>query len=105
MKYLKTYEKLNDYKPHKGDFVIHSPNLIYGNFLENNIGQITSIRSHDDICVKYNNIPDNIKPFFRTYNRNGAIIYYIHTKIDSIVVFSKNIDEIELKLKLIKYNL
>lgn len=54
------FEKYNRYEPLKGDFVIMQysgpDDLKY--FLNDNIGQITSIRSHDDICVKYNNVPD-----------------------------------------------
>lgn len=75
------------------------------NYLSNNIGQITSIRSYDDICVKYYNIPDNLKSWFRTYTRNGITIYYSHDKIDDIVMSSKNKKDIELKLAVQKYNL
>lgn len=53
----------------------------------------------------YNNVPDNIKNWFRTYNRNGVLIYYIHDSIDNILMFSKNREEIALKLDAKKYNL
>jgi len=111
MKYVKTYEKVREYNPltpHTGDFVIVRTNLMddeLKKYFYNNIGQITSIRTHDDICIKYDNVPDNIKNWFRTYTRNGVVIYYTHDTIDNIVVFSRNKKDIELKLNIMKYNI
>ena len=90
MKYIKTYEKLNEYKI--GDYVKIMPNSIYFDRLSHNIGEIVNI----------------------TYA--GKSTYYVLKDIitdkfvgwmnaDFIKLTSSELEELKLKIDIRKYNI
>jgi len=92
-----------------GDYVICAYKYTYdssnniknlANFIKNNIGIIIKY-DDQDILIKYDNVPDNIKMFFNGKDLN--IRSLIDTK--SILAFGKTIEELEIKLAANKYNL
>lgn len=117
MKYLKSlYENIISTEPKIGDYVIctdieDKPEFI--NFLNNNIGKIVMIKrnipDNDKLTnvyvAKFDNIPENIKSFFKYrsinnthYNLRG---FYPH----EIINFSENKNDLLTYLTANKYNL
>ena len=96
-----------------GDYVLMRSNASAKELLEfinNNIGQVIKINNFEDlrIRVRYNNIPDNVIPWFGFAERQfppsirtAARIF----DINQIVEFAKTKEELELKLAAKKYNL
>lgn len=108
----------NKLEPSVGDYVflhISDNRLTDDNlydFLDNNIGQITSMREYksyvlnkDDICVKYFNVPDFLKNSLKNRATKNGTTYYGYFSVTDIVVFAKTIDELKIKLNAKKYNI
>ena len=108
MKYIKTYEDLND-EPNLGDYVITTviisdvdPKLKF--FLENNVGKICKIEDHViSYLVKYENTPFDL---FIGINDNYKkdVGYWWFDKLE-IKIHSSNKEECEAYLNAKKYNL
>ena len=114
MKYLKTYENINDTSKYNvGDYVLceihnldsfpqskHSKKELK-EFLEHNIGIITHISPNTYVRVKYNNLSFFIEQFFTDKT--------LTFKPNEIIIASPNIEDIkkeyEFRQKLNQYNL
>jgi len=106
MKYIKTYETLNDF-PKNGDYVICKNDYLYvatdrddlNNFLKNNIGQIVDIQNLKySYIIKFNNVPTDIRDYFNTdYLRGFTRREILH--------YSKNKKDLELFINVNKFNL
>ncbi len=111
MKYIKTYENMNKL-PEIGDYVLMKINLTeyehkdeINNYINNTIGKIINIYpSTDDIRIKYDNIPNNIKSWFRDH-KNYKNYYSRILRIDKIVAIGKTPEEVILNRDINKYNL
>jgi len=115
MKHLKTYETIND-GPQIGDYVIiksNSPVDAVVDFIENNIGQIIDITYpknlyHDKISrysIKYTNIPKNITSYFYNNVIKGKFCNFRKSNYSDIIEYSKNKEDLKIKLTANKYNL
>ncbi len=114
MKYLKTYEDINN-EPQVGDYVIcgvpgirESDNPDMFNFIKNTIGQIVKIENSDTAYptyyVHYNNIPEYLK-FDSRKSPSLSIFNEEPFRRKNITYWSKNKEELELKIIANKYNL
>jgi len=96
---------------HKGDYVIMNHKSVFtagistyarkelDNFLKNNIGIVTNVNNvHNNISVKYHDVPYTISAFF---HKSGYEIF----KPYDIVEYASTIDELKIKLQANKYNL
>lgn len=107
MKYIKAYENMN--LPEINDYVLMKVNLVeykwkdeVNNYINNTIGQIIDVYPNEEnIRIKYDNIPDIIKSWFRI--DNGVYSRVIHN--DQIVAIGKSIDEVIINKNINKYNL
>ena len=114
MKYIKTYELINQDKPKVGDYVIcceegyKTANLhdkIFYEFINENIGQLVKIDPAADkefpYIVKYNNINWEVGKYFRNTEVENA------RKFDrsEIKNWSEDKEELEVFLSAKKYNL
>lgn len=108
MKYLKSYENLN--QPQIGDYVILTSKEKYRrpqyviNFLNNNIGKIIDIidNNNQNIIVKYDHITDEIK------NSNYAQLITEHiwsAEESEIMYINKDKKKLEKYIIIQKYNL
>lgn len=101
-----------------GDYVIIHIDLTRTNnkdlihFINNNIGQITSIRKYrdyvlnkGDICVKYFNVPEHLEKSFRSKKTKNGTTYYGYFSITDIVVFDKDKEYLDIKLDVKNFNL
>lgn len=120
MKYLKTFEKLQE-QPEVGDYVlINTVSTIKGvsEYINNTFGQIIDIqpdkidiwdfKSVGDIVVKYTDVPSEIKSWFnknKNITRNYAREFDRRFSPEQVVAFAKTKEELELKLTANKYNL
>lgn len=66
-------------------------------FFENNIGKIVRV-SHDVVLVKYDNIPENIKSYFK---KDGTRLF----DIDRIVISGDTEEDVRIKMETEKFNL
>ena len=114
MKYIKTYEDINDDKIPVGEYVVMSLNSSpmdndilkqIHSFLEKNIGQIVN-KTDTGYVIKYDYIPDYMKFLSEIieieYGKNTIIIGYLHTP--NIIHFS-NKEELIPYIQSNKYNL
>ena len=104
MKYLKTYEKINE--PQVGDYVICDEKMYdkVNIFLNNNVGQLISrdpdeygFKDEYDYIVKYENVPLDIKDYFLSNVRSFGR--------EEIIEFSSNKEDLEAILDANKYNI
>ena len=117
MKYLKTYENLNE--PQIGDYCIcyeerldpnDNDNIILINFLKNNIGKIIrerdpnidAINPNIHFFVQYENIPKELYIFFRFVNGRNDVRGMSKKEI---LKYSKNKKELEIFIDINKYNI
>ena len=115
MKHLKNYESyywINLKELEVGDYAMldstylslpsyESKNrqIIYKEFLRDNIGEVMNInRVHDNVKIRFHNIPYTIKDFF---DDSGSYLYHP----SRIKYFGKTIDDIKLKYEADKFNL
>ena len=114
MKYLKTYENINE--PIIGDYVICIPDNLIKNseyFFNNAIGKIIKkaiiTRKEYSYGVEYENIPKFIQEYYCALRKNADGTQYQENIIwferDMIEYYSKSIEEIKMKMKSGKYNL
>lgn len=129
MKYIKTYEELDQDQPKIGDYVIC--NEITGNnqlnddefmiksFISKNIGQIVDFRTKDNISSQYDTVENKYSIFVQYEDLPDEIYddFDYHTNIDycrifninEIIHWSENKDELEEILEfdstVNKYNL
>lgn len=103
MKYIKLFDNKNP-NLKIGNYVlvnIDYSNPEFFNFINNNIGQIVGISgTHNDdlsLRIKYNNIPNDIKSFFR-YDTRWFAPY-------EIICVKKTIEDIKLQIDTNKYNI
>ena len=106
MKYIKTYEDVNN-EPQIGDYVLCKQNEGFAkksinNIISKNIGKILS-KFVDYYIVYYDCfIPEKLKYFFSNFN--GPKYSRLIKKYE-IEHFSSNKEDLEILLKLKKYNL
>jgi len=113
MKYIKTYEsetKKFDYKtyePKIGDYIICKERDIkkeISDFISTNIGRILTVgQGIYDLVVQYENVPDDLTPYFsynRAEGRNSRGI-----DINEIIFLSPDKSKAEVFLDSKKYNL
>ncbi len=130
MKYINTFEKwtlpfFNKHKPKVGDYVICKVSFRAEDlrkFIDNNIGIITKKRKPNlkwgeaefttYYSVKYDNIPEEFKRFFKSDDGSYHISNDEETfsgtnevEENEIIHFSKNKEDLELILDTNKYNL
>ena len=112
MKYIKTYEMLNNL-PKVGDYVISNINFninIPSNvkelmeFVNNNIGQIIEINVYNKYLTKYN-IPESIININKVDSFLSEKVQIFHLNIESILFWSSDKEIAELYLKNMKYNI
>jgi hypothetical protein len=115
MKYIKTYEDINDGKIPVGQYVIMSLGESSSSdndtlkqihsFLEKNIGQIVN-KSDTGYIVKYDHIPDYMKFLSEIkedkYGKNTISIGYLHTPK---IIHSYNREELLPFIQSNKFNL
>lgn len=112
MKHLKLFTESIEDEPKTGDYVIcresdneNTPQIL-ANFINNNIGKITSISKDIDIFnlkkqktlykVQYKNIPNNILTYFQSDETMDTQMLKIRPMIKSeILYYSKNKTEVE----------
>jgi len=107
MKYIKQYESINNI-PQVGDYILFEDSDLkkeISNFMSNNIGLIVSKELVlYDYVVKYENVPDELTPYFSyaylKYGRNCRGI-----ERSDIIYFSSNKEDLEIRLQANKYNL
>ena len=115
MKYIKKFENI-DIEPEVGDYVLMRINLIdsikkdeINNYINNTIGQIIQIHpSTEEIRIRYDNIPDNIKDWFRNHKdwiKDNGDFYSRILQINKIVAIGKTPEEVILNRDINKYNL
>ena len=102
MKFIKNFENTNINIPKVGDYVICQEKKYdksdISDFLKNNIGQIIcSFENSELFSIKYSNIPDDLKFFFKK-NCRGMFI-------NEIKYYSKNKKDLEIYITANKYNL
>ena len=111
MKYIKTYETLNEGTPEIGDYVIirmwtHLNGELM-NFINNNIGQIAYKSSlGNELTIKYDNVPGKLQTHFvfpGSLSKDKRLSRTFHK--NEILYFSKDKTELEFELKVSKYNL
>lgn len=114
MKYIKTYEEINDNIPQVGDYVIlnddstfDNDDMNYLNFIKTSIGYIFKKPNVKFSYIKYDNIPDNIKDYFQysDYSEGLKVGNCILANDSNIQYWSKNKRELEPLLNAKKYNL
>jgi hypothetical protein len=115
MKYLKSYENINEEEPQIDDYVIAIPiNMIQNaeHFFNNTIGIISNITNniHEKyIAVEYENIPPFISAYYCRWRERTDGTQYRENLIwferNMIIYFSKNKEDIETHLTLNKYNI
>ena len=121
MKYLKRFEDINNEEPEVGDYVIvydtftYTTNMIeWREFMNTHVGKLINKRdsgAHNSkrmfYDVEYENIPENIKKIIFKYKFDPQTNKATEKgfTIDEIVYWSKNKEELELKLAANKYNL
>jgi len=107
MKYIKKFENTED-KPKVGDYVLISiDNDEENDFYSNNPGQIikffTLQKYRFTVMISYGkNIPDNMKNILLLNKRCG---YYKIFDYEDIFIFSKNKEDLKLKIASNKFNL
>ena len=99
---IKIFEDYNN-KPEVGDYVLINYKVKYDkdfeSFINNNIGLLSVVDfKNNEIEVEYENVPEKIKKIW-FYNNNVVF------NISDIVEYGKTIEELEIKLKINKYNL
>ena len=102
---FKIFENLN-FLPKKGDYIKYIDErfkykTVY-NFFKDNIGQIIKIgtvhgSSQIEYCVKFENIPDELKSYFTSNGEDFVTIDYIEC-------WSENKDDLETYINTKKYN-
>ena len=107
MKYLKKFEQIKK-TFEVGDYVIgiieHNNFAELSDFINNNVGQITSLRD-DSALVKYLNAPENIKQYCLVYNDiTNACTYMVNYKYLRLAT-PDEIEHQKLKDSAHKYNL
>jgi hypothetical protein len=121
MKYIKTFEDINTAEPEIGDYVIvydqftYTSNMIeWKEFMNTHVGRLIRKRDSDInntkrllYDVEYENIPENVKRIIFKYKFDPKTNKAVEKgfNIDEIVCWSKNKEELELKLAANKYNL
>jgi hypothetical protein len=104
MKHLKTYENLNTL-PKIGDYVVckdlSNPTKILGDFININIGKITSKKSEDEFYIQYENVPPEIQEYFK-YSNIKNTRYFLDNEI---LFWSKNKTDCEVYISSNKYNI
>jgi len=118
MRYLRTYEHLND-TPTVGDYVICDENnnvndndRIFNYFLSNNLGKCINIVGSEYI-IEYDNIPSKIKHYFHVwkgYRSKDKRYKAVTTNCrkmnrNEIIYFSNNKEDCEAYLTAKKYNI
>lgn len=110
MKYLKTYEEINERELQIGDYVICPETYGFSeqvsNFVENNIGQYIANADMDFLIIQYENVPDELK--VNLYYTNENYITYENSAVVEryeIKYWSPNKDDLEIYLDADKYNL
>lgn len=113
MKYIKTYDSINN-EPQIGDYVVcEDPGMeregheeMY-DFITTNIGQITNIadgKSNPLYYIHYNNVPDKLK-FENNINSSSYILDQEPYRRKNITMWSKNKEDLEIKIQQNKFNL
>jgi len=111
MKHIKAYEKYNKQNLEVGDYVIikmwgHSSSALTS-FINNNIGQVAYLSSLKiDVTLKYDNIPNVLRIHFTnpgSLATDRRLSKTFHS--NEIEYYSKDKKEMELMLKVKKYNL
>lgn len=117
MRYIKTYENINE--PQVGDYVI-GYSLYFSdktnNFLKNNIGKIidseNNAYNNPEYRVQYEDVPDNVVDSVDFYtfvpyegNRFAKRVYFVKLVKSEINHFSKNKEDLEPYINANKYNL
>jgi hypothetical protein len=106
---FKIYESLNKGKPEIDDYILvkylysSDPNYLseLKNFLDNTIGILNDI-DINEILVRYDNVPNNLKIFFKKTNK---VFYTKPFEKKSIVCYSKNKEDLEKILMANKFNI
>jgi len=122
MKYIKTFENIDNDEPEAGDYVLINigkyeniikiiPNmsertLKYINFINDNIGiirykTINKTNEEKEITVEYENVPKDIESYF-DLNYNLCYRSFDYSKI---IDFASTKQQLKLKLTANKYNL
>jgi len=112
MKYLKTYEEVNERELQIGDYIFCDGSFGFSeevaNFIENNIGQYVANDSNDRdiLIIQYENVPNELRKNlyytdenYTTYE-NAAIMERWEIKY-----WSPNKEDLEIYLDSNKYNL
>lgn len=113
MKHIKSYENINDDNPQIGDYVIceeQNAMINYSklnNFFKNNPGKIKNITDHDinNYVIEFYNVPKDLYISYFDIVQGEENLYTRPMSRNELIVFSKNIKDLEFKLSAKKYNL
>lgn len=109
MKYLKTFESLDE--PENGDYVScqEHPSFNITTFTFNNVGRIVrrDIRNDDSVeyVVEYDNISEDLLGYFGYMNHDFGSGYYRKMARKEIKFWSKNKENVIEYIVMRKYNL
>lgn len=102
--YIKAFENIKN-NPEIGDYVICEEgfldNIEIKDFISNNIGQIIGIEVPNYFTIQYENVPKEFKWYFHPIDYRDIT----NMRLDEIILFSKNKEELEDYLITKKYNL
>jgi len=119
MRYIKTFENLND-SPGIGDYVVMCDDMKsdtvsgvnFENFINSNVGRISDIRkdtmNRDMVYdITYLNIPTDIMHMFQSVVKNNGILTGLTTTWfpEDVIFFSNIKEDVEAFLNSKKYNL
>lgn len=105
--------------PRRGDYIIAShgakiytstySDIVLDNFVKNNIGRISNKVKDDNhiisYSVDYENVPDNIRHLFNSYNYRKKRHYWLDIRLEDILHFSEDRKDLEIYIDVNKYNL
>ena len=104
MKYLKTFEEIEQTKFKIGDYVVPKdapyPNDIK-DYMENNVAKIINIDLRNDIHIRYNNVPKELEFY---WNDDDCISDFFSERGLRFAT-PKEIEDYEMKEKSNKYNI
>lgn len=110
MKYIKSYESIENNKPKVGDYVLMKTKVDeLKSFIDNTIGILYSIDHENEsdlteYTVKYENVPPQMNWRFFSSNESDEMNCKSFRK-ELLVEFAPTIEELKIKLTANKFNL
>ena len=110
MKILR-FDELIDNEPEIGDYIICDIGIktILYDFINNHISKLTNTYLYGELqqiyVLEFDDIPSNILKYFTENVKNGKIFYNYDIGRGGIKSWSKNKEELELKLAANKFNI